>query len=111
MSVDFAPEITTRVDGNSVYAEITYTGEALDAMARELERRVDAELFARLAMHRGFVPADMAGRGECHLINAADDLGSGTQSCMCFNCGYTALDDWWDEFNYCPNCGAKVVDE
>ena len=46
----------------------------------------------------------------CKLINAADDLGKGTSSCMCFECGYTALDDWWDEFKYCPNCGRKVVD-
>ena len=51
------------------------------------------------------------GRGTCHLINAADDLGVGTSSCMCFECGYTALDEWWDEFNFCPRCGRKVVDE
>ena len=51
------------------------------------------------------------GRGTCELVNAADDLGKGTQSCMCDACGYTALDDWWDEFKYCPNCGRKVVDE
>lgn len=50
------------------------------------------------------------GRGTCELINAADDLGKGTQSCMCYACGYTALDDWWDEFNYCPNCGRKVME-
>ena len=49
--------------------------------------------------------------GTCKLINAADDLGEGTSSCMCSECGYTALDDWWDEFKYCPNCGRKVVDE
>ena len=48
--------------------------------------------------------------GTCKLINAADDLGKGTSSCMCFECGYTALDDWWDEFKYCPNCGRKVVE-
>lgn len=51
------------------------------------------------------------GRGECELINAADDLGKGTQSCMCYACGYTALDDWWNEFNYCPYCGRKVVSQ
>lgn len=50
------------------------------------------------------------GRGECELINAADDLGKGTSSCMCSECGYTALDDWWDEFKYCPNCGRRVVE-
>ena len=49
--------------------------------------------------------------GTCELINAADDLGKGTSSCMCSKCGYTALDDWWDEFKHCPNCGAKVVSE
>ncbi len=49
------------------------------------------------------------GSGTCELVNAAEDLGDGTSSCMCFECGYTALDDWWDEFNYCPNCGRKVV--
>ena len=49
------------------------------------------------------------GPGTCTLINAADDLGSGTSSSMCFECGYTALDDWWEEFNFCPNCGRKVV--
>lgn len=50
------------------------------------------------------------GTGTCELINAADDLGKGTSSCMCFECGYIALDDWWNEFKYCPNCGRKVVD-
>ena len=49
------------------------------------------------------------GRGTCELVNAAEDLGDGTSSCMCYECGYTALDDWWDEFKYCPNCGRKVV--
>ena len=50
--------------------------------------------------------------GTCELINAADDLGKGTSSCMCFECGYTAIDDWWDEFKYCPNCGRRIeVDE
>lgn len=48
------------------------------------------------------------GAGTCTLINAADDLGSGTSSCMCFECGYTALDDWWEEFNFCPNCGRRI---
>ncbi len=50
------------------------------------------------------------GRGTCELINAADDLGKGTSSCMCDSCGYTALDDWWDEFKYCPNCGRRIVE-
>lgn len=27
------------------------------------------------------------GSGTCELINAADDLGKGTSSCMCFECG------------------------
>ena len=61
----------------------------------------------------GFTPeqaiAATLGSGTCELVNAAEDLGDGTSSCMCFECGYTALDDWWDEFNYCPNCGRKVV--
>ena len=51
----------------------------------------------------------MVGVGTCELINAADDLGEGTSSCMCSKCGYTALDDWWDEFKHCPNCGARLV--
>ena len=51
------------------------------------------------------------GVGTCELINAADDLGKGTSSFMCFECGYTALDDWWDEFNYCPQCGARIIKE
>lgn len=51
------------------------------------------------------------GAGTCTLINAADDLGSGTSSFMCFECGYTALDDWWEEFNFCPNCGRRVINE
>lgn len=50
----------------------------------------------------------MRDSGACKLINAADDLGKGTSSCMCFECGYTALDDWWDEFKYCPNCGRRI---
>lgn len=64
----------------------------------------------------GTVTAEQAiamtvGVGTCELINAADDLGKGTSSCMCFKCGYTALDDWWDEFNYCPQCGARITKE
>jgi len=51
------------------------------------------------------------GARTCELVNAADDLGNGTSSCMCDKCGYTALDDWWDEFNFCPHCGRRVVDE
>ena len=54
------------------------------------------------------VIAATLGAGTCTLINAADDLGSGTSSCMCFKCGYTALDDWWEEFNFCPNCGRRI---
>lgn len=57
----------------------------------------------------GAEPIDAArGAETCTLINAADDLGSGTSSCMCFECGYTALDDWWEEFNFCPNCGRRI---
>jgi hypothetical protein len=51
------------------------------------------------------------GAGTCELVNAAEDLGDGTSSCMCDKCGYTALDDWWDEFNFCPNCGRRVVND
>ena len=47
------------------------------------------------------------------LIVAADDLGKDLYPCMCFQCGYTKLDDFWrkNHVNYCPNCGAKVVDK
>ena len=46
------------------------------------------------------------------LIVAADDLGKDLYPCMCFQCGYTKLDDFWrkNHVNYCPNCGAKVAD-
>lgn len=71
------------------------------------ERNIDEEM-----EDLGWVRKDAAklGSGTCELVNAADDLGKGTQSCMCDACGYTALDDWWDEFKFCPNCGRKVVD-
>ena len=51
------------------------------------------------------------GRGECHLINAGEDCGKGIPSIMCFECGYTAPDECWNDAKYCPNCGRKVVDE
>lgn len=66
----------------------------------------------KLLFHGNIIPAQAVaatlGAGTCTLINAADDLGSGTSSCMCFECGYTALDDWWEEFNFCPNCGRRI---
>lgn len=54
---------------------------------------------------------EMLGAGTCELVNAADDLGEGTSSCMCSKCGYTAPDDWWDRFKHCPNCGARIEEE
>lgn len=47
----------------------------------------------------------------CELINAGEDCGNGIPSLMCFSCGYTAPDEVWCDAHYCPNCGAKVVDE
>lgn len=29
----------------------------------------------------------------------------------CHECGYTRSIDDWSEWSYCPNCGARVVDE
>ena len=49
------------------------------------------------------------GSGFCELVNAADDLGEGTQATMCYECGYTALDEWWEEFDYCPKCGRRIL--
>lgn len=40
----------------------------------------------------------------CELVNAGDG------KCICFECGYKALDEWWNGFKYCPNCGRKVVE-
>ena len=69
----------------------------------------DGKLSAQALLTPEQAIAATLGSGTCELVNAAEDLGDGTSSCMCFECGYTALDDWWDEFNYCPNCGRKVV--
>lgn len=79
-----------------------------DACAMEVQGGINI-------LARGITPeqaiAATLGAGTCTLINAADDLGSGTSSFMCFECGYTALDDWWEEFNFCPNCGRRVINE
>lgn len=52
------------------------------------------------------------------------DLAGDDADMHCDRCGYTMVLDWFDEeegehggwrltprFNYCPNCGAKVVKE
>jgi hypothetical protein len=70
---------------------------------------VDGEVNVTFSMTPEQAIAATLGAGTCELVNAAEDLGDGTSSCMCDKCGYTALDDWWDEFNFCPNCGREVV--
>ena len=70
----------------------------------------DGKLSAQALLTPEQAIAATLGAGTCELVNAAEDLGDGTSSCMCDKCGYTALDDWWDEFNYCPNCGRRIVE-
>lgn len=111
----FTPEqaVTATVGAGTLTAE----------QVRECSKGVYFEGYSDGATHRvnGIEETDwqaiadelnaMVGVGTCELINAADDLGEGTSSCMCSKCGYTALDDWWDEFKYCPNCGRRIVEE
>ena len=83
------------IDGSNIEWEAVQQGENFRIHALQL---VTAEQAI----------AATVGAGTCELINAADDLGKGTSSCMCSKCGYTALDDWWDEFSHCPNCGRRI---
>jgi hypothetical protein len=83
------------IDGNDIEWEVVQQGENFRIHALQLVTPEQAI-------------AATVGAGTCELINAADDLGEGTSSCMCSKCGYTALDDWWDEFKCCPNCGARI---
>jgi len=93
-------------------------GEDMTVTARDYCISIDddgsADYFLDLDFHEVFTPeqaiAATLGTGTCELVNAAEDLGDGTSSCMCDKCGYTALDDWWDVFNYCPNCGRRIVE-
>lgn len=87
MSDSFEPEIVTKADGTHVYSEITYTGEVLDAMARELGKRLDAELFARLAMQRGFYPADVdVARENAELRELAHLVAEYVSADQCEGC-------------------------
>lgn len=49
------------------------------------------------------VIAAMVGCKTCELVNAGDG------KCICFGCGYRALDELWNGFRYCPICGRRVV--
>lgn len=48
--------------------------------------------------------AATVGRETCELVNAGDG------KCICFECGYKALDELWSGFKYCPGCGKRVVE-
>lgn len=55
------------------------------------------------------------GRGECHIAvqdNLAETDGMGDVWLECDACNWQMpLEPSTPRFNYCPNCGAEVVDE
>lgn len=81
---------------------------------------VAAEVSGRLKVSGYLTPeqaiAATLGRGECHPIisdNLTESEGMGDAWADCSECGHLlfVLTDPSSEVpNYCPNCGAKVVD-
>lgn len=51
------------------------------------------------------------GRGECHIKPWKMERDTGFYDCMECECGYVSDVSDWAKWHFCPNCGAKVVDE
>ena len=49
------------------------------------------------------------GKGECQLKRANWDDGTCTWGCICSACDAHLEHETGIGYNYCPNCGAKVV--
>lgn len=54
---------------------------------------------------RRYVPERM-----CHLEPWEVEQDTGFYDCMKCGCGYVADIADWNEWRFCPNCGAKMVD-
>lgn len=47
----------------------------------------------------------------CRIDMPVIDWETGETDCRCSACGFSAdPQDWAETYNYCPNCGAKVVE-
>lgn len=50
---------------------------------------------------------DEPSREECELIEERDDWDC-LQSLTCSNCNNNVYDNYWRDFKFCPECGAKI---
>ena len=55
--------------------------------------------------------AATVGRGTCRLRPWEMERDTGFYDCMECDCGYVADVGDWAEWNFCPNCRRRVVDE
>ena len=98
MSFHTSPEIKLAHDGQTVWAEIEYTRDMLDAMAQEVAQRVDDSVLVRL----GYVRLRRAKR--LTTGDASTDCATGHSECSA--CGGSI--DFWDK--WCRHCGAMLYD-
>lgn len=72
---------------------------------------VDGEVNVTFSMTPAQAIAATMGRGTCRLRPWEMERDTGFYDCMECDCGHVADVGDWAEWHFCPNCGAKVVDE
>ena len=68
----------------------------VDMAAKEIYDKFDADLLDKLMEMNGCVK-----ERTCHIDRRVPDAP------FCYECTY----DWDDDWNYCPNCGAKALND
>lgn len=74
----------------------------VDTYSRVLEKHVQDEIIAKSIERCGYVK-----KRTCKIDGTYDDE-FGIYDHL--SCGHVAMRQWPEKTNYCPNCGAKVID-